>query len=378
MKLKDGLIITKEAIRILKRRVNVGIKGYKKYHGDSARICEQIIEDCWHREGYFKVSNGHFSEFYTRDFGWVANSLIKLGYKKKVISTIKYALNKFREAGRITTSINPAGKPFDFPSYAPDSLAYLLKVLTDLNEKEIIENYKDFLNKEILKFYTIAIDKKTGLIRPDKKFSSMKDHSHRHSSCYDNSMAYLIQNCAKKLNLKNPLEKYNYKKLLIKFFWTGDFFLDDLSGKQYIAGDANVFPFWTKAITSKEMLARAVKSIRKLELDKPIPLRYTSATNKDVTFRWFSIFVPDYERSVVWTHMGPLYIELVGKIDRDLQKEYINLYSQIIKNNKNYFEVLDNQAKPFKNIVYASDESMIWCANYLWLYKNILRNSKRR
>jgi hypothetical protein len=66
-----------EAWRIFNRSVYAKKYGIKRYNGNAKEICRQIIKDCWNGR-YFQVSNGHFCEFYIRDFGWCVESLLKL------------------------------------------------------------------------------------------------------------------------------------------------------------------------------------------------------------------------------------------------------------------------------------------------------------
>ena len=176
---------------------------------------------------------------------------MKLGYKEQVEKTLQYALNIYQREKKITTTITRTGKAVDIFYYSPDSLAFLLYCLRVAELKDLVEIYKPFLNQQIMMFYNTAIDKKTGLIN-DKLYSSMKDHSKIKSSCYNNCMAGMIKQEIElieknhKIQLQNPFKNYNYKKILKENFFNGNFFNDGLYDKNYIAGDAQVFPFWCK------------------------------------------------------------------------------------------------------------------------------------
>jgi len=356
-----------EGLRIFKRSLSVRFKGTKKYKGNAKQICNSIIKDCFNGK-YFQVSNGHFCEFYTRDFGWCVDSLIKLNYKNEVIKTLSYALNIFSK-NKITTSISPSGKPFDFPYYAPDSLAFLIRSLSHAKAYSLVKKHKKFLNKEIMKYYHKVIDKDTGLVRKDKYFSSMKDHSLRKSSCYDNVMTAML---AKELNnlkiLKNPFKKYDFKKIIKDNFWNGSYFVEDLSGSKVITGDSNIFPFWAGIFTSNDMLKKSISAIQKEGLDNPFPLRYTkSAKAGKQKFIAIEFFAKNYERNTVWMHMGPLFVSLVKKINKNDFKKYYNNYKKLIEHNKNYLELFTPEGKPYKTPFYYSDESMLWSSNFLTL-----------
>ncbi|MBU1598317.1 MAG: hypothetical protein KKE98_07790 [Nanoarchaeota archaeon] len=364
-----------EAARIFSRRIKVFFKGINKYSGDDKEICTQIIEDCYNKENnYFMVSNGHFSEFYARDFGWCTEALLNLGYRKQVLSTLDYALRIFKKYGRITQSISPNGIPFTFPNrYSPDALAFLVHSLRLAKADDLIKKYKSFLNNEIKIYFDIVIDKSSGLVRLDRHFSSMKDYSIRKSSCYDNVMTGMLANDITQLNLYNPFKKFNYKKLLMDNFWTGNYFLDDLSGNKYISGDANVFPFWSGLIKDKKIIAKALAGVRKAGLDNPFPLKYTAKRYKEQKMLAKEFFAGNYERDSIWAHMGLPYIKVVSTINKSLAKKYLDQYKKQILKHKNFLEVYDSKGEPFKTIFYYTDESMLWCANYLYL-KNSFSN----
>jgi len=350
---------------MLKHSLYIRKKGFRNISGNSKNICKQIVNNCYNNEkNYFMISNGHFCEFWTRDFGLCVDSLKKLGFEKKIKNTLDYSLKIF-ENKKLCTTINPSGKTFNFPNYAPDSLAFMLHSLITLEDKYIIKKYSEFLEKEAKKYFKIVIEKDSGLVKK-KRFSSMKDHSIRNSSCYDNIMSAWISKNLRKMKLENPLKSYNFKKIIKNNFWTGNYFIDDLSGKKKLSGDANVFPFWTKIFNSKKMIKDSVEKIKIEKLDKPFPLKYSvekTSVNK------YDFLAKNYQTGTIWPMIGYPYIEVVSKINKKLAKEYIDIYSKIIEKNKNFLEVYDYEGKPYKSKFYYSDEEMLWASKHLSLLK---------
>jgi hypothetical protein len=335
----------------------------KEYKGDATQICKKIVDDCWNKR-YFQTSTTNFPQFWSRDFGWCVSSLMKLGYLKQVQHTLRYAMNRFKEYKKITTTITPKGKPFDFPKEAVDSLPWFIHSLRI--SKFPYYDHKDFLNLQIRKFFEKFINKKSGSVKKDLHVSSMKDFAIRNSSCYDNCMVGMLANDLSKMKLFNPFKKYNYSKLIKDKFWNGKYFWDDLEELDYVAGDANIFPFITGLIADKEMMKSAVKEIRAANLDQPIPLKYTSK-RANVKFVWQEWLFRDYESNSVWTHVGPLYIKLVQQIDKKLADNYKEKYKHEIEKRKNYLEVFFANGEPFSSPVYYCDSGMLWAANYLTL-----------
>jgi len=353
-----------EGFRIFRHVLRAKSGRIKRYKGDAEAICAQIVKDCWNGS-YFQASTGHFSQFYARDFGICVDSLLKLGYKEEVEKTLSYALECYSKYGRITAAITPGGKPYDFLHYSPDSLAFLIRSIRAAGAAELTERYKDFLDMEINRFYDIVIDKSAGLVMADKIFSSIQDYSKKRSSCYNNTMAAMLSEELKKLRLSNPLGKHNFKKAIADNFWNGEYFRGDL-GSEYVAGEANIFPFWSGVFDEKDMLKKSVSAIQRNGLDRPFPLKYACKGARQEMV-WLEFLAPGWERDAVWAHMGPLYIQLVKKVDKSTAEDYIKKYAEVIEKNKTYFEVFSPDGKPYESLFYHTDEGMLWAANFLGL-----------
>ena len=354
-----------EGARIFYKSLHRKIRGHREYSGNASEICRQVVNECWNSR-FFQTSTGHFCQFYSRDFGICADSLVRLGFRDKVISTLDYALQRFSSHRRIAVAITPKGRPFDFPCYGVDSVAFIVRALRAVGAGGLVEKHRVFLESEISRLHSGYIDQDTGLVKRDIVLSSMKDYSKRKSSCYDNSMVAMLKNDAEKLGLANPFRDYNYRRLMKEHFWNGSYFLDDLSGREYVAGDANIFPFWTGVIDSKSMLKSSVDAIRQEGLDRPFPLKYTtSKVSKDVV--WHEFLVRDWQKDSIWTQLGIIYIGLLKGIDKAYFSRSMKIFKRMIEQNRNYMEVFTSSGKPFKTLFYHSDTGMLWASNYLAL-----------
>ena len=354
-----------EGLRFLKRRVRVAFSGVKKYPGNAEKICRQVIEDCWNGK-YFQTSTGNFSEFYIRDFGWCIDSLLELGYRDKVLKTLEYALSKYSKK-RLTTTITPSGKCLDVFDYAPDSLAYLLRSLRIAKAKKLVNKYRLFLNKETRRFLWTVVDKDTGLVREDRHFSSMKDSSLKRGSCYDNVMLAVVSRELDMLGLANPFRKWKYYAArILKNFWNGKYFFDDVNKENSVYGDNVAVPFWLDIIKDKGMLKKSIESARKAGLDKPFPLKYSSKKLRRMNILT-RFFAGGYQDRTVWMNIGPMFAQIMKKVDKKLAASYKKKYKEVIEKNSNFLEVYDEKGNPYRTLFYYSDEGMIWAANYLTL-----------
>ncbi len=342
----------------LKRRVFM-----KRYPGNAEEICQEIVKDCWNGV-FFQTSTGNFPQFWARDFGWCTKSLMELGYKEEVHKTLRYALNRFKQYGGVRTTISPRGKPWDFPVMAVDSLPWLIHSIKI--SKFPYYSYKNFLNKQIQKYFDAVVNEHTGLVKPDMHFSSMKDYAIRRSACYDNCMVGLLAKDLKGMKLINPFSGYKYGEIIVRHFWSGHFFYDDLAKKEYIAGDANLFPFLLGLVSDEKKLKKAIEHVELAGLDDPWPLKYT-ASREGVKFIWQEFLARNYESNALWMHMAPLYVQLVKQVDAKKAEQLKKKLGSVIELYGNYLEVFTAKGKPYNNPFYYCDAGMLWAANYVRL-----------
>ncbi|MCD6523035.1 MAG: hypothetical protein J7K68_04760, partial [Candidatus Diapherotrites archaeon] len=330
----------------LYRGIKCRVFGVKKYKGDAEEICHQIIEDCWN-ENYFLGSAGHYSQFWLRDFGMCSSALVKLGYEKEVQRTIENTLNVFKRYNRIATTII-YGKPLNIGYYSPDSLAWLVHAM-------VVSNYSDhkqFVEKKAHDYFNNVIDE-IGLVRTDKRFSALKGGYENQSLFYNNVMTAMLSKDLTALGFDNPFEDIDYKTILKKTFWNGSSFKNDIITDE-ITGDANIFPYFCNIFNDKGMMKKSINTIQSLNLDKPFPLMYKRGRTS-------------YQVNTVWTQIGPIFIDVVSRVDKNKARFYIEQYIDIIEKYHNYLECFTEQRKPFTFFPYYCDEAMIWAAMFLVL-----------
>ncbi len=368
----NNLRVLSEGLRIFYRSVYSNVFGWEKQGDSLESISRNILLSCYDsKKKYFRTSSGHFCQFYARDFGMCCASLIKLGFRNEVKNTLVYAMDIYIKNKKITTHITPSGKIVDFPSNTPESAAYMLRSLLLLNDKELIKKYRFFFNELAEEFYEKYVDKETGLLRKDMFFSSMKDHSLRVSDCYNNCMLGMFVNDLKRIGIKCSLNRFNYKDLIYKYFWNGSYFLEDLSGKDVVSGDANTFPFWTGLFDEEDIFKSCLKAIRSKKLDRPFPLKYTADEDVSDKMHFADLFVPGYERDTIWPHLGLCYMTVVRNYDLALLSKYVNLYSKEILKHGTFLEVYFSDGSPFRRPLYCCDQSMLWVAIFIDLKRSL-------
>lgn len=331
--------------------------------GTSEEISQKIVKNCYNNT-FFQTSLGHFNQFYIRDFAFCVDSLINLGYKNEVQKTLEYAIGIFSGEKVLANAITPFGKPVHIFTYCPDSLPLLFYSIRKARANYLLKRYDKFIKRQVRYYYENVFDSKTGTVK-NKRFSSIKDNAIRKSSCYDNSMLVLLSDELFRQGLYNPFKNYDLRKIMLEKYWTGQYFLEDLSGRKNVAGDAQVFPFWCKVFSDKTMKKKAISKIKEKGLDNPMPLKYTATKNEIEVMFPLNILLSDYETNTIWLHLGLCYLDILGS-KKELEK-HLKSFEKLIEKTKTFPEVLEPNGEIFKRFHYVSDEGMLWAAKYLAL-----------
>lgn len=349
-----------EGLRMFSRRIRIIFRGVKKYKGNEKQILKTIVDECFNGE-FFQVSNGNFKAFYIRDLGICIKDLLDLGYRKECIKTLRFALGCYKRDNRVTTTITMNRKTVDFFDEAIDSFAFLCYCLNEIKDRKLSKESKRFIEAQAMHHSHNSIDKKTGLIRKDRIFSSIKDHGVRNSSCYDNCMIAMASSCLDSLGYNNPFKKFDYTRLIMESFWEGNYFYEDLNQKKVVTGDANVFPFWCNIIDDNTLFNKCLRSIKKEGLDFPLPLKY-AAKKEHTKLSIIDLLSPNYEGSSIWAHLGLCFIDVVERYDKKASNMYVKKYLQKLKEHKNFLEIYDSKGNPFKTLFYYADEGLVWAS----------------
>jgi len=370
------LAYLREGVRIGLHGLRTRFRGHTRYPGDAEEICRAILAACWDERGFYKTSLHNYPLFYARDFGMTVDALLALGHRERVRTTLAWALAAYRRAGRVTQQVTATGKAFNFPDVEqPDALAFLLHSLVALGDQELVAQYRRFLEGELARFTAAVVDIRSGLVRRDVRVAGMRDYALRTSSCYDNTMLGAIKQYATRLKLQNPLQEYAYEQLLLQHFWTGTHFRDDLE-KDEPTGDANVVPFWFRLFPARkecQLFAAVERTIQKLHLDKPVPLRYEPTRRTSTAMHWLDFLTGGWERDTAWLFLGNLYLQVLVRLEPEQAKRLLERHRRLIERHQCYPEVVDRTGELHRSLLFHADDSMLWAANYLALERQLRR-----
>jgi hypothetical protein len=318
---------------------------------------------------FFRTSVTSYPEFWARDFGRCVPALLSLGFDGEVDDTYHYALNHYAEAGHFALVITPGGRLFDFPAYAPDGFALFISGMEKLGDRALVERHRSLLEREIKRFAALVLDARTGLVRRGVRFSEAQDYAVRDSSCYSNSLLYLLQRSLEALGLPNPLEGYDYRALIVERFWDRDHSFDDQSRREYPSGDAQVLPFWTglfdRDLHGRARLDTLLQWMDDEGLNRPLPCRYgvsRSAGRQMHVLHWLN----PWQGDTVWTCLGLQLLEVLRDFEHPRFPVELGRYRALVERVGCFPEVLDGEsAELYEGPFYKSEDSMLWAAN-LW------------
>jgi hypothetical protein len=350
----------------LKRKLRVR----RRYEGSAAEICEQIVRECFDpSKRYFRTSTSSYPDFWARDFGRCVPALLSLGFEPEVGDTYRYALERYETFGHFALVVTPAGRLLDFPGYAPDGFAFFLMGLARLGDRAMIARHRRLLEREVERFAALVIDPGTGLVRRGVCFSEAQDYAVRDSSCYSNSVCYLLQQQLDSLRLPNVLARYDYSALLLEGFWDQDHFLDDLSRPPWPSGDAQVLPFWTGLLGRDGATRRRFDAVLRWMdgqgLNDPLPCRYGIAGTMGRRMHVLHRLNP-WQLDTVWTCLGLHLLEVLRDLSHDRFPVELDRFRLLVERLGCFPEILDPEREDlYEGALVVSEDSMLWAAN-LW------------
>jgi hypothetical protein len=192
-------------LHVASARAKRAIFGHRRYPGLAEDILRAGLEDCWSGE-YLAASPGHYRQFWTRDTGFAAPSLVRLGgpWPDRLLSSLAWAMGVWRDRrSHVTTTINPLLRwPADIFDYGVDSLPLLLASLQALASSRdqavagrtavLVDDHRAWISAEVEQFVDVVVDPATGLVRSDRAFSAHRDTFRNGSTAYANAMVALL------------------------------------------------------------------------------------------------------------------------------------------------------------------------------------------
>lgn len=349
------------AARVLRRRV----LGARRYEGQAVDILDAVIEACWAGD-HFNASAGHFRQAWTRDLGFAAPSLARLGHRERLHASLAWTLGVWREQGHVTTTIVGRRWPRDVWTYGVDSLPLLLHSLRAADADDLVAAHRDWLQRDAEDYARTVIDPATGLVRDDRTFSTHRDTVRNRSTAYANAMLLLLDRHLRETGWFPSPVPDGAADRFIAAFWRGDRFVDRTDGEE-VTGDATVAPFFFEVVPDELGLRAALDAARSAGLADPVPLRYAAVRDEAKEDRLTQLFVPDYQGTAIWTSLGAMYLRLLQRCGHEAAGPTLQAYRDLVERDATMTEVYDGDDAgivPYRGTlgIFLADEAMLWGA----------------
>jgi hypothetical protein len=349
------------AARVLQRRV----RGPRRFRGDAAAICHAVIDACWDGH-HLCASAGHFRQAWTRDLGFAAPSLVRLGHVERLRASLAWMLDVWRPRGRVTTTIMGHRLARDVWTFGVDSLPLLLHSLRAAEADDLVLEHRAWLVPEIERYARIVIDPATSLVRDDRAFSTHRDTVRTRSNAYANAMVLLLDRHLRETGwFPSPVAEGAVDRF-IAAFWRGDRFVDRVDGEE-VTGDATVAPFFFEVVPDGLGLGPALEAAAEAGLARPLPLRYATRRVPALEDPVTRLFVPDYQGSATWTSLGAMYVRLLQRADPVAARPVVDDLRRLVELDGTVREVYDGRGPglhPYRGRlgIFLADEAMLWAA----------------
>jgi hypothetical protein len=353
------------------RMARRAIRGHARHRGDAIAILRAVVDSC--RDGrHLDASGGHFRQFWTRDFGFSAPALVRLGEGAAVDASLEWALGTWSGRGLVTTTIFPGRRPADVWDYGVDSLPLLVRALRAAPSGELlVARSAALLAAEVRRFGEAVVEPAGGWVRDDRPFSTHRDTVRTGANAYAHAMVALLE-----LDLREtgwfPLPfPAGAADRLVAAFWRGDHFAEGRAGTPEgttVTGDANVIPFWLGVVPddlgARPMLAR----LEEEGLARPIPLRYAARRSRRED-RLQGALLPDYQGTAIWTSLGVMTLDVMDRVGAPGTTPALERYAALVERDGTLWEVLDDDLRPYRGRfgLWRADEAMLWAAILLEL-----------
>ena len=349
------------ATRVMRRR----LRGPRRFTGDAAAVCHAVVDACWSND-HFCASAGHFRQAWTRDLGFAAPALTRLGHGQRLHTSLAWMLDTWRPRGQVTTTIMGHRLPRDVWTFGVDSLPLLLHSLRAAEADDLIALHHAWLGREVERYARIVIDPATGLVRDDRAFSTHRDTVRSRSNAYANAMVLLLDRHLRETGWFPSPAPDGAVDRFVAAFWRGDHFVDR-PDRDEVTGDATVVPFFFGVVPDELGLGPALGAAADAGLTRPLPLRYAARPDRTAEDPITRLFVPDYQGRAIWTSLGAMYLHLLQRSDPAAARSVVDDYRRLVERDgtvREVYEGRDPSLRPYRGRlgIFVADEAMLWAA----------------
>ncbi len=354
-------------IRALSRQViNRYFVRVQRFEGTPQEVCTQIIDKLWEGD-FYRTSLGHFDFFWMRDFGTVAESLVKLGFGDNVRHTLNWALLHYMKADHVTLCIDRAGNTFNAPAKKSiDALPWLLHSLV-VSEYKLRPMEITFLNQRLKNYTKTYLFPESGDLRRRIRYAELRDAVNYDRSAYSITLIARLSVCAKQLGLEFAYDVSIYQKILEEKYWNGRFFKADRATNAW-SSECGLMPFHLGIIDDTQKAASTFDYLDETGYETLYPLEYSKDWEKfHFRFGMGKFMMPNYTGTTIWTWHGTFYLHSLERFKRPEYDEQYAKFEKLIERHGTYPELVNQDGTWYKAPFYKADPGMVWAALFLSL-----------
>ena len=339
----------------------------ERFPGNAREISTQVLNKLWFGD-FYRTSLGHYNFFWMRDFGTVAESLVRLNQTTRVHHTLRWALRHYQRGGRIKLCIDKNGNVFNAPGLPSiDALPWLLHSLV-VSHYYLSSEEHTFLSEELARYVGRFLTE-TGDIREGVRYAEMRDAVYYDRSAYAIALVGRLAYCVDMLQLENfPFSPSIYSDLLMQEYWTGTFFKADRSSTNF-SSDSSLMPFFLRIVDDSEMVNKTLDYIDQTKLNQPYPMKYGETPSKRLRYRFGMgpLIMPNYTETSLWTWHATYYLHLLHRYRRKEYTQQYRRFSELIERHQTYPELTNPDGSWYYAPFYRADPGMVWVALFLEL-----------
>lgn len=348
----------------------------------------------------YVISGDQFDGLYMRNLGVFYQDLLNPhttlspedwhNRQRLAVQSVAYSLAAIDQLKRPVTTLLPISAhgvlAVNFFHYPSDTLFGVMSMLNQLQVDpathdvaiELQQQYGTGLRQAYQHYLATVRDQKTGMVRSNVHISSARDGVNRSSSFYDNVILWRTEQLATAFGLDTVSsdQSETLRQAIMQRYWDAQegHFIDDVApGREHSYSSDWLIALPTDFLhptnaKDLEKITRISQFIDTKKLASPLPIRYTTATDKTAENFFVRTFVGSYVNTATWSYWGNLYISMQLALYKQTgQAQYIQKAQQsidgwerVMVRDHGYPETLNDKGAMLVTPVYQSIRRNGW------------------
>jgi hypothetical protein len=339
--------VTHESVRgvLLNPWDSFGLKlfGIPRLPGDNpAAIAKEALRGNAH--GVLYAGKGHFRFMWASDFAKACRGAKSALPAEYLAAQVALMIRHSKRMGHVSSCFTPS-RGFDMPYDRGDNLPWLLHAAVECglrdDQREDLQRLVDVWEDENFTDGMIA-SRVTG---------DWMDTLLRPSSTYNNICALYGLKLAPRLGIVTRHSPAALEERILENRWRKDHFTD-YAGTTDWSVDAAVAAMYLE-VFDRDIREAAADRLEASGLAEPFPIRCAPRDYDKSLMPFFTRLSPRYH-SVIWLHLGMMYLNGLRRLGRDVSKPREKFESLVMKYG-NVLETLEPSGEPYRTLLHSTE-----------------------